>query len=346
MFAHLSQDLRVSRSRRALFPLPRPVTEDLKGSLGYRVEMVFSGETFLEDDLAYSCWMELATMFLNRLHEGKWVWSKESATKPQSEMLKEIQKGVKRILSEDVDVNYGVAEIREDLSKKMVSYTGEEISCPEVLTAMQVEPGLPPENHGGQIPVLDWVSGRCRWMMEHPVECLVDDEGQQLPPMQAKMHIAEEDQVPFASLLVKKNICKWIHEDKVLRYRNQLVLSGLFGVRKPKKFLSDQRPVLRLIMNLIPTNAIHRVITGKVHQLPHITRWMSTYMGENDLLQVCQSDMASAFYLFSIPPQWYGHLAFNLQVRGRDKHDTSGLIFQKSYFSKTTIAIYNHHIET
>lgn len=228
------------------------------------------------------------------------------------DLLAQIEKGVNRILNDDCNSESNLEEIASEINKRQLSYTGEEIARPEELVLEQVLPGLPPR---GQVPVVDWVSDSCLWYLNHPEDCLVEDTGQELPKLQAKVHVAPENRLPLAQLLVQHNICCWIKSSETLRYRNQEVLSGLFAVDK-SKLLPDGRPIQRVIMNLIPTNAIHRLITGRVSELPHITRWCSVVLTDNELLHVCQSDMASAFYLFNVPTPWHPRLAFNLKVKG------------------------------
>lgn len=145
----------------------------------------------------------------------------------------------------------------------------------------------------------------------------VEGTGQVPPKLQAKVHVSAQHRLPLAQLLVDRNICCWIERSRVLKFRNEEVLSGLFAVEK-SKLLPDGRPIQRVIMNLIPTNALHPVITGRVCELPHITRWCSVALSEGEVLQVCQSDMQSAFYLFHVPTPWQQRLAFNLVVKGRD----------------------------
>eukprot|EP00438_Fugacium_kawagutii_P016495 Skav221151 [mRNA] locus=scaffold2925:171012:174989:+ [translate_table: standard] len=108
-----------------------------------------------------------------------------------------------------------------------------------------------------------------------------------------------------------RNICRWVAEDEVMTYRNEKVLNGTFGVRK-NSTLPNGQPILRLIMNLIPSNAIHTVLEGRVNRLPSICSWLNIYIAEDELVTVCQSDMSAAFYLFSLPKSWSSHLCFNL----------------------------------
>lgn len=93
-----------------------------------------------------------------------------------------------------------------------------------------------------------------RWYVEE--ECLVEDEGQPLPKLQAKVHVEAGERRSLAKELVRRRICRWIPESQVLRYRGEKVLNGLFGIEKDKRIPSGES-VLRLRMNL-PSNSIHK----------------------------------------------------------------------------------------
>eukprot|EP00438_Fugacium_kawagutii_P011728 Skav222902 [mRNA] locus=scaffold1489:76567:81134:+ [translate_table: standard] len=231
--------------------------------------------------------------------------------------MKAIQDSVDRILNEDVSIPWDDSQIREDLKRRMISYTGEEVSKPETLTLEQVIPGLPPEEHGGSVDIRDWLEGRSRYYIDHPAECILPDHGQFLPPLQAKVHVKKEDSLDFARMLVQRRICTWVKAEDVAVYRNEKVLSGMFGVQK-KGRTSNNLPILRLIMNLIPANATLRPILGRVSRLPSICSWANIVVEANEIITVCQSDMQAAFYLFALPRSWSRLLCFNLSFRGEE----------------------------
>ena len=66
-------------------------------------------------------------------------------------------------------------DVVRDLKEKKVSYTGEEISQPHPLSAEQIEGGLPPKGHGGSVPLLPFLKGRTRFLLEHPEESLLPE---------------------------------------------------------------------------------------------------------------------------------------------------------------------------
>lgn len=146
------QSLQVPRSRRALFPLPEPGVAVLSrfpafGSIG---EVL--------DNVAVTIWTWFGALFCNILHDNKFVWAEGTPTGPQKDLLQQIEAGVARVLNEDTSVPGSLAEVSKELSKKQLSHTGEELSRPEELVPGQILPTLPSVDHGGQVPVVDWVS--------------------------------------------------------------------------------------------------------------------------------------------------------------------------------------------
>ena len=273
-------------------------------------------------------WTLVSVLCLNWLHGSKGVpmgrWRKTDVS-----AVDNVRAAVQRALAEDTTVPRSAREVEKELSLRFVSYTGEEVPRMEPLSLAQITPALPPPGHGGSVDVTQWTSGRTRTFLLHPDDCVVVDEGQQLPRLQSKVHIVEEDRMKVAELLVERGICAWISEDEVFRYRGVAVLSGMFGVAKPT-LLPDGRPHLRVIMNLIPANAVMTQLSGMVSELPGITQYLSMVLSEGERVQFCQSDMTSAFYLFKLPSAWRRFLAFNFCVDGSLIHQSPAKKFYLS----------------
>ena len=308
---------RAFRSRRNLFPLPSECREELNlfpFELGLGSVLK---DSVLIEKAAESCWCELVRVFVNRLSGCKDCVGSLPPSAPQRDLLNSLRASVKRLLCEDVELDWGLDQVVDDFSKRTLSYTGEEVCKAEALSLERILPALPPEGHGGAIKVVDWVGVRTRWLLENPQACICPDVGQELPRLQGKVHIPQSEQLPVARELVRRGICTWTEDSEVLRYRGQEVLSGLFGVPK-SKLLPDGRSVLRLIMNLTPINAVLKVIEGRVARLPSITQWLSVVVGDDEEVRISQSDMACAFYLFKLPSQWSRLLTFNVGFSGSE----------------------------
>eukprot|EP00438_Fugacium_kawagutii_P013231 Skav201217 [mRNA] locus=scaffold651:401343:403862:- [translate_table: standard] len=313
----LRQDLRVIRERRALFPLPLLWEPQLTRLQGLLEKEDGRNLTPLATEYGRFCWYGLSVYFCNHMHNGMIHSSEDAPTKAQRGMLDAIEKSVDRFLDDSGNYKWDDEDIAEDLKKRMISYTGEEVSRPETLTLKQVIPGLPPEEHGGSVELSHWLEGRSKWYVDNPEACILPDTGQYLPPLQAKVHVKKEDSLEFAKALVTRRICRWVRAEDVARYRGERVLSGMFGVQKSGR-TQEGEPILRLIMNLIPANATLRPITGRTSRLPSICTWGNIVVESGEVLTVCQSDMQAAFYLFSLPPSWSRLLCFNLSFQGSE----------------------------
>ena len=240
--------------------------------------------------------------------EGGW-------NKPERRAVEAVGMAVDRLLCHG-RVSCQIDPLMEkELLNKRVNYQGEEVGCCHKLTLEQVLPALPPKEHGGAIDCLDFVSDSTKALLINPHKSLLPDSGQDLPRLQGKVHAEPGEMDLIADELVKRGVCDWVPLKSVVTYRGERVLNGLFGVAKPST-LESGKPVLRLIMNLVPSNSIMKQFSGAVHNLPSITAWMSAVLEDGEEIRVWQSDMSNAFYLFRIPDPWKYFLAFNV-VRKR-----------------------------
>ena len=313
----MCQGVRVPRKKRELFPLPSLWSE--------RLAEFDVGECFLRTDekglvcsrVSLLCWCELVVVFLNYLHSKTLGIREGRPTAGQKDLLLCMEHSLMRVLRDDSSFRWDEIDIENDFKKRTLSYEGEEIAKAEELSVRRVLPALPPQGHGGCIELSRWISGRTQWYLEHPFECVQPDGGQELPSLQAKVHIRKGEQKELACLLVDRGVCTWVPEGEVLRYRDQMVLNGLFGVEKSGMLPTGETP-LRCIMNLIPSNALLRPLEGHIHHLPHISQWLNVCLGTDEQLRLYQSDMVSAFYLFRLPEQWARLLCFNLSFFNHD----------------------------
>ena len=235
---------------------------------------------------------------------GKW-------TGVEKKLAIAVAQSVERFASHGQELDVDVKEVEKDLNSKRVGYSGEEIGVCTTLTLKQVIPALPPAEHGGVIDILPLVSPITRDLLLHPERLRVTDVGQDMPKLKGKIHVRPEEVDDLADELIERGICRWLPWEEVAEFRGEKVLNGLFGVPK-NTTLADGSPVLRLIMNLVPGNAITRQIKGAIRNLPHITAWLSTYVEQGEYLRIWQSDMSNAFYLFKIPDAWSPYLSFNI----------------------------------
>ena len=306
---------RVARRRSALPVCEGEFTELVE--LLRKVSLDFASTDDFSKRYSRKCWVMTACYACNFLVEGANPLLPGRWSRPEKLLAEAVAEAVDRFQAHGQTVAPDTSEVEKELRGKRVNYVGEEVGICHVLTLPQVVSSLPPKTHGGIIDVLDFVSPLTRELLISPAELVVEDFGQELPKLQGRVHVKDDDLMPICSELIERGVCKWIPSDMVVQFRGKPVLNGMFGVPKPS-VIDDGSPVLRLIMNLVPANAITRQIRGHVRNLPHITSWLSTFVEEGEVLHLWQSDMSNAFYLFRLPPQWCPYLAFNILRRGHE----------------------------
>lgn len=306
----------LGKRHRSLFPFPfvwSRLEVKLRGSL---FDDIFF-ETFWEPADYVDSWVLLSVKFCQHLHGGDLGFRKGNLQKAQVECLRCISRQVEVMLRDDHGhPTWGVAEIKEELASKEIGYAGEEIGKLEKLSVEQIAPSLPSAERGASIRLEDWLTDSTRELLRHPERLKLQDHGQDLPNLKGRVHIKEGERFEVAKLLVARRVCVWRRSTDTLTFRGMPVRNGLFGVAKPGKTVNG-KPILRVIMNLVPTNSLFRVIEGSVHRLPSITQWGTIFVGEGEKIETSQADISSAFYLFRLPPIWQCILPFNIETNGK-----------------------------
>ena len=306
----------VTSGRGVIFPLPLGGLNACEEALRSAALKVVVSPCFVER-WQQDAWLLCTSVGLNSMSGRLQPLAKKPSNRIQAHAAAATRASVERFLRLGGCSQGSSDAIRRELKGIRISYTGEEMGTCHVLTREQVLPALPPGEHGASVDVMQLLSTGTQQLLHDPQALIVADRGQELPPLQAKVHCAKEELLPLCRELVDRRICEWVPLDSVFHFRKQPVLSGLFGVEKSAK-LADGRSVLRLIMNLVPINSVMEPIAGCVRHLPSITSWLGVTTEENDRIGLFQSDLSSAFYLFRLPKQWSRFLAFNIKIPGTE----------------------------
>ena len=88
-----------------------------------------------------------------------------------------------------------------------------------------------------------------------------------------------------------------------------MLLNGLFGVEKNEEV--GGIPVYRLIMNLVPLNALCQGLHGDISTLPHWFGMTPFHIEPHESLVVSSEDLRCFFYTLRLPSCWYPYLCFN-----------------------------------
>ena len=285
-------------------------------------------------ELSEDCWLYCSCRAINWLagysdFDLRRSRGTTAGRKCDNESLEHLREQIRVLLARDCVSDFVPRSLMSELRAARINYSGEEILPLRPLCVEQMSAALPPPGAGGRVNVLDLVDGGVRESLLHPERCLVDCKLRTECPRQAKVHIAPGEEKAVAKLLIDRGVCKPLPSSSVakvdgVRILNSVakvdgvrILNGLFGVPKPK-YLEDGRPILRTIMNLIPVNGLQRTIEGHVGSLPNIAAWQSIILGSDEKLYCYQSDMACAFYLFSLPDCWLPWFSLNMSFDGVD----------------------------
>lgn len=269
--------------------------------------------------LAVDCWLGVACAAINKLYGCRPAVSDRRPGKTHRAALGALRDKIDRFLSgEAPKTTLLFSQVIEEIKERKVSYSGEEIAQPFPISEEQIKKGLPPLGHGGSVPLLPFVRGRTRFLLENPEENLIPIEEREITPVQAKVHVRKGEELKVFELLKSRGIIDWVPHDVPYKTPRGPLLNGLFGVVKPGRFTVDHQPILRVIMNLVPANGLLRVICGDISSLPHATAWLPLVVEDGCELFMSQGDMSSAFYLFSIPACWKPYMCFNYAARGEE----------------------------
>ena len=260
-------------------------------------------------------WTYVLIFGLNSLYGSKAAPGLGRWTKGEKRAVSTLQGLVSQRCGASMEVHPDVQAIEKDLATKYVGYNGQEVSKCFPLTLEQILPSLPPESHGGSIEAIDWLGPRSREFLLHPERCLLQEDEIPALKLPGKVHVRPGDEIPLALELVKRGVCRWIPYSAVHVVKGKKLLNGLFGFQKPARTSSGD-PVLRVIMNLVPSNACLKQLQGAVENLFSICSWQGLVLEGAEELELHQSDMSSAFYLFKLPEAWGPFLSFNVVVPG------------------------------
>ena len=271
-------------------------------------------------------WRQLICHALNSLSGCKKIAPKSRSGPQVTRVLKNLEKRIEKfftLFSKPCEPLSAEA-VWEDVTSKKVSYSGEELAEPVLLSKNQILKSLPPLGHGGSVDLIPFLEGKTRHLLLNPKEVLLG-AGERIPGSnRARVHIAPGEGLSVWKLLEERGVIDWLPLEDVHVDAGGPFLSGLFGVPKPGKFTESGDPLLRVIMNLKPINRALKIIKGDIDQLPSPTAWTQIHLGEGETLQVSQADMSSAFYLFKLPPQWRPFLAFNAKFQGQEVGKEAG----------------------
>ncbi|CAL1153513.1 unnamed protein product, partial [Cladocopium goreaui] len=113
--------------------------------------------------------------------------------------------------------------------------------------------------------------------------------------------------------LVSAGVCTWIEESEVFHVGGVPLLNGMFGVTKDE-WTAEGDEIFRLIMNLVPLNALCLPMSGDVDTLPSWGGMNPFFLQPSEHLLISSEDVKCFFYTMRVPLCWVKYLAFNKPV--------------------------------
>ena len=302
------------RDGKALFPLPTS-----RRVLKEHVPLV------TEDEMD---WMVVVCLSLNSMW-GDLVYWDGCPHAGQVTCLVELGQQVKRICSMQVVVQ--PLDWESLFKVKTVDYQGEEVKVAKWFNWSNISPALP--NEVGVVPLESVCSLGCYHYVTHFDEYL-KPSNEWIAVRAPRVMVEDTLWGEVCRGLVKSGVCTFLEESEVFRMGDELLLNGLFGVSK-EDWTAEGTEIYRLIMNLVPLNAICRPMAGDVETLPSWGAMSPFFLQPSENLLVSSEDVKCFFYTMRVPEAWVKFLAFNKAVP--DEALPEGLRGQKVYLASRVL---------
>ncbi|CAK0820073.1 unnamed protein product, partial [Prorocentrum cordatum] len=205
------------------------------------------------------------------------------------------------------------------LKDRKIGCGGGEISAPHRLTLEQVLDGLPPPGVAASIEAADLATGFVRETLLGPTPVLLPAALRRPAPTSARAWASLEEWHRIVRALHERGMVSAIPSSEIACRDGAPLLNGAFGVPEPRDepvVCSDgeRRPVLRLITNLIPSNACQECIVGDTPEMPTMSQLNGLVLTESEDLLLSGADIKAFFYVFRAPPAWWPYMVIGPPV--------------------------------
>ena len=205
-----------------------------------------------------------------------------------------------------------LGEWGKKLGDVRISYHGEIIEKAQVLTLAQIMPGLPPPGYGGSVPLVELCDGELKEKLLNPLGNLLAEEEMPEDLPQPRVHASSGQWELIAKELFERGLVEPVEEPH--QVRGKIITNGAFGVPKPGKYLEDERPILRLIMDFRGVNSAMKVLEGDIRSLTGAPAMQHIVLPNSSVIRVSAEDLIAAFYLFRLPDGWAKLMCFGEKV--------------------------------
>jgi hypothetical protein len=189
------------------------------------------------------------------------------------------------------------------------SYAGEMILKGLPLSWKQVSPTLQEPEFCGKISAIELAAPAMKEWIKNPSWSVKPRSEWPRRFKRTKVRVRPGEYPDLIRGLYRHNIIDFLHDSELLYDSTGMPLvNGIFGVPKEDAAAVDfdqLKCILRLILNLTPSNEIQKIIAGEIRSLPLFSQWLLVELLKHECLAMSSEDMVAAFYLFALPRSWW-----------------------------------------
>eukprot|EP00438_Fugacium_kawagutii_P021703 Skav224769 [mRNA] locus=scaffold1604:630943:636934:- [translate_table: standard] len=190
-----------------------------------------------------------------------------------------------------------------------IDYKGDEVKNAMTFCWSNIQPALPAEI--GRVPLREVCTLGARHYVDN-FDSFVRDAKDCSLKKAPRVMVRDSDWPEVCRGLVASGLCTMLPREEVYDTGEGLLLNGLFGVTKDEWVNGVE--VFRLIMNLIPLNALCCPLQGDIETLPMWSMMNTFFLQPSEQLLISSEDVRCFFYTMSVPTAWWKYLAFNKVV--------------------------------
>ena len=243
-------------------------------------------------------------------------------TKAQQEALGRFSEMSRKWLEEDTGDSVK-ADTWENCSEGLGDmYTGPNIGKSYPLTLEAILPTTPGSGEAAHIPMVDVVSDSVKPYVESPESLLIPEEELVAPRISAAVQVtSQQEWNKVVSHLVDAGMLEREVKEETLRYKDQPVRNGAFGVHKAWVLKEDGSwlRTLRLIINMIPANSFQRRMPVPVRaseKMGYAPLWGNLYLHDDEVIICSAEDQKHCFHIYRPGYSWRGLFMLNKKAAG------------------------------
>ena len=206
-------------------------------------------------------------------------------------------------------------------------YTGPEVKKAYPLTVEGILPTTPAADEAGRIELAEVVAPELKSFVLNPELLRIPDDELINPRTFAKVHVdSDEEWNRVVAHLVKAGMLEREDPHETLRYKDEAVRNGAFGVHKGWQQREDGSffRTLRLIINLIPSNGFQRKTPWRPSQkMGYSPLWGQMVVLEDEVVMSYEEDQRHCFHIYRPGSKWRGYFVLSKKAAGWAFADSS-----------------------